>query len=152
MEREPRWSHFAVSLFSCLSRSQEERPDSLQLQMAPASLGEPPGPICIILPSKPPLPPAAAPASQQLRLGLRSLGARALPQLGWRTRKGNPQGASKQWAARGSCPTVAFLLVPHSTQQFRPANTAEPHSYPGKEARLVAAAPLRSCRHFGSEK
>lgn len=139
MERKPCWSHFAVSLFSCLFHSQEERRDSLQLQMAPASLGKPPGPICIILPYRlyrrplllPPRSSVLSPAPSELG---------PCPSWAGGPGRGKRRARARSGPPRGSCPMAAFLFAP----QTPPNLTATLGRKPGlwQLPHLVAADTL----------
>lgn len=55
--------------------------------------------------------------------------------------------------ASAGLPRAAFLFAPHSTADaaVAPPHPPAPHGYPGEKARLLAPAPLRSCRNFGCE-
>lgn len=98
-------------------------------------------------PANRPRRPAAAPAPAA------PSGPRLRPRWAEAPRRENLQTAREQLASAG-LPRAAFLFAPPATvyAAVSAPNPPGPHGYPGKKARLVAPAPLRSCRNFGCEK
>lgn len=99
-------------------------------------------------PANRPQRPAAAPAPSSSVSGTAPLGPRPCPRWAAGPRRENPRTRLSiwpPWAPNGSIPICRTSPVYAAVS---PLNPPRPHSYPGEKARIVAPAPLRSCRNF----